>query len=215
MSIDTTRRRMHTRLHKSCAPSKFSKIQRRVAELKICLQTQSSFQTLNILLYADYAHVFASVAAIARVFPTFSRKTKKSGLEAIQVEIVVTDEKVSIAAGIMAFNNERIKTLNNRDLVFLQALADSMRQAAHQVDMPANELHTEKFVEEAERIVDGLKANIQKTIIKVRRVVVFKLVIKLLDLGRRAARARLRRYLRGAVACAAAKTSASRKCVLF
>ena len=90
-----------------------------------------------------------------------------------------------------------------------------MRDAAHQVDMPANDMHTEKFAEEAERIVDGLNANIQKTIIKVCRVVASKLAIKLFDLGRRAARARLRRYLRGAVACAAAKTSASRKCVLF
>lgn len=42
-----------------------------------------------------------------------------------------------------------------------------MRDSARLVDTPANELHTEKFAEEAERIVDGLNANISKTIIKV------------------------------------------------
>lgn len=50
-----------------------------------------------MVLYADYEHVMSSVSAIARAFPTYTRKTsQKPQLELVQLEIVVTDGKVRV-----------------------------------------------------------------------------------------------------------------------
>jgi len=110
----------------------------------------NDIKNLSIVLYADYDHVFSSVAAIARSFPVFNRKAKKDELESIQVEIVVADGK----------------TLEENDLKFLQTLCDSMRDCARQVDTPCSELNSEDFAADAIRLVDELNAGVTNIQIK-------------------------------------------------
>lgn len=59
-----------------------------------------------------------------------------------------------------------MQKFGNRDLLFLQTLAESIRNTARLIDMPYNELNTEQFVAEANGLISKL-SNIQSTIIKV------------------------------------------------
>uniref|UniRef100_A0AC34FLR1 Cytosol aminopeptidase domain-containing protein n=1 Tax=Panagrolaimus sp. ES5 TaxID=591445 RepID=A0AC34FLR1_9BILA len=122
-------------------------------------------KSLSIVLYSMYEHVFAHVAAIARSFPSYSRKTKKqssassSALEEIQIEIELTDGK-QLTEKDLKF----LQTLK-KDLKFLQTLSENIRICAQQVDTPCNELHSEAFANEAIKMVESLGVPIQKTII--------------------------------------------------
>lgn len=93
----------------------------------------------------------AHIAAIARSFPPYTRKTKKSTLEEINIEVEITDGK----------------SLTDKDLKLLQDLSESIRVCTQQVDAPCNELHSEAFASDASRLVDGLGVPVQKTIIVV------------------------------------------------
>jgi len=128
------------------APSNSVQIFKELSGLKLV----SGVKNLSIVIYADYEHVFASVAAVARSFPVFNRKVKKEELESIQVELVVTDGK----------------TLEENDLKFLQTLCDSMRDCARQVDTPCNEFNSEDFAADAIRLVDELNAGVTNIQIK-------------------------------------------------
>ncbi|VDM41452.1 unnamed protein product [Toxocara canis] len=112
----------------------------------------SKFRCFNVsvVLYADIADVFASVAAISRCFPLYDRRTKVNcPLEKVDVEVVVpADQKLSEV-----------------DVRFLQTLCDSIRNAARLIDTPCNELHTEAFALEAATFVGNLDA-VTSTIIK-------------------------------------------------
>jgi probable aminopeptidase NPEPL1 len=115
------------------------------------LPIANGVKVLNIVLFSEYEHVFASVAAISRCFPLYNRKTSsKPTLEDVQVEVVVTDGK----------------ELTEADVSFLQILGDSMRQCCRQVDAPANEMHTEAFAEDSIKLVDSLGLQVSKTVIK-------------------------------------------------
>uniref|UniRef100_A0A7E4VIZ0 CYTOSOL_AP domain-containing protein n=1 Tax=Panagrellus redivivus TaxID=6233 RepID=A0A7E4VIZ0_PANRE len=107
-------------------------------------------KTLSIILYSPYEHLLAHVAAIAKAFPSYTRKTTtKKGLEEIKVEIVVTDDK----------------TLSDADVKFLQTLGEHMRICAQQVDAPCNEFHSKVFADDAVKLIDNLGVPIEKTII--------------------------------------------------
>uniref|UniRef100_A0A915DG36 Cytosol aminopeptidase domain-containing protein n=1 Tax=Ditylenchus dipsaci TaxID=166011 RepID=A0A915DG36_9BILA len=115
------------------------------------LPIASGVKSLSVVLYAEYAHVFASVAAISKCFPVYSRKTAdKTVLERISVEVVVTDQK----------------ELNDADVKLLQALSESIQLCGKLVDTPANELTTEAFVAETITLVENLGLKIQQTIIR-------------------------------------------------
>lgn len=73
-------------------PSNAIAIWKEIKGLKIA----DKVQQLSIVLYAEYDDILASVAACARSFSTYTQKTKKSDLESIQVEVVVTDGKVGL-----------------------------------------------------------------------------------------------------------------------
>ncbi|KAH7719876.1 aminopeptidase in chromosome III [Aphelenchoides avenae] len=119
-------------------------------ELKT-LTIANGVKALNVVLYADYDHVMSSVAAIARAFPTYTRKTaQKPQLEVVQLEVMITDGK----------------TLSDADVNFLQSLSNSIREACRQVDAPCNEFHSDAFAEDAVRLVEATGAEISKTIIR-------------------------------------------------
>ena len=117
------------------------------------LPIADGIKTLSIVLYSPYEHLLAHVAAIARSFPSYSRKTKKSTLEELNIEIEVTDGK----------------PLSENDLKFLQSLGENIRICTQQVDAPCNEFYSEVFANEAVRLIDGLGVPVQKTIIIVSR----------------------------------------------
>ena len=56
--------------------------------------------------------------------------------------------------------------MNDADVKFLQGHCDSVRECARQVDAPANEMHTDAFLSDAEGLVNQLNANVTKTVIK-------------------------------------------------
>ncbi|KAI6190918.1 CYTOSOL-AP domain-containing protein [Aphelenchoides bicaudatus] len=68
------------------SPANGTEIYKQLSALKLV----KGVKNLNIVLYAEYQHVFASVAAIVRSFPTFKRKEKAEDLESIQVEFLQT-----------------------------------------------------------------------------------------------------------------------------
>ncbi|VDN07339.1 unnamed protein product [Thelazia callipaeda] len=106
-------------------------------------------KNVSVVVYAKLEDVSASIVAVSRCYPLYSRSTKNSkSLTNIQVEVVVTDGK-----------------LDNRDLLFLQTLTESVRNTARLTDMPYSELNTEQFTEEATKLISEL-SNVKSTIIK-------------------------------------------------
>ena len=127
------------------SPSNASTLFRELKSIPIA----DGVKTLSIVLYSPYEHLLAHISAIARSFPSYSRKTKQSSLEEIQIEIEVTDGK----------------PLTEKDVKFLQDLGEHIRICTQQVDAPCNELNSEGFANEAIRLVEGCGVPIQKTII--------------------------------------------------
>ncbi|VDK31798.1 unnamed protein product [Gongylonema pulchrum] len=128
------------------APSNSSAI---FKELKSISQPDG-VKNISIILYASLSDVFPSVAAMARCFPLYNRSTKSSGkLENVQIEVVVAEGE----------------QLTDRDLLFLQTLAESIRNTARLIDMPYNELNTEQFTAEAIKLTADLP-NMENIIIK-------------------------------------------------
>ncbi|KAK0404736.1 hypothetical protein QR680_017602 [Steinernema hermaphroditum] len=115
-------------------------------------QVASGVKNLSVVVYSDYANVVASVAAVARAFPIYSRKTGNCAakLDNIDIEVIVADDK----------------PLENADVKFLQSLCDSIRECGRQIDAPCNEFNSEVFADKASKMVDQLGVPIEKTIIK-------------------------------------------------
>uniref|UniRef100_A0A915CRT9 Cytosol aminopeptidase domain-containing protein n=1 Tax=Ditylenchus dipsaci TaxID=166011 RepID=A0A915CRT9_9BILA len=88
---------------------------------------------LCIVLFSEYSHVMANVAAISKCFPLFSRKTSSPEdspkLEAVVVEVVVTDEK----------------KLTDEDVKFLQSLTAHRGICQRKTIIKGEDLRTEGF----------------------------------------------------------------------
>uniref|UniRef100_A0A1I7WSJ4 Transaldolase n=1 Tax=Heterorhabditis bacteriophora TaxID=37862 RepID=A0A1I7WSJ4_HETBA len=111
--------------------------------LPLVFNQARGINTLNVVLYAEYAHVLASVAAVARSFPLYSLKTKQDDkLDLIELEVVVTDGK----------------ELREVDVSFLSHLVHSIRETGRLIDMPANYLTTNALVLEALKVAKGVGA---------------------------------------------------------
>ncbi|XP_063970806.1 probable aminopeptidase NPEPL1 [Lytechinus pictus] len=97
-----------------------------------------------IVVACEHAHVFALGCAIARAFPLYSRKagSHKQVQRVITVEFVITDEDNS------SLTDEEVGTLN--------FTAQSIRESARIVDMPCSEMNTMHFVQEVQRVGQGL-----------------------------------------------------------
>ncbi|GMT31848.1 hypothetical protein PFISCL1PPCAC_23145, partial [Pristionchus fissidentatus] len=93
---------------------------------------------LRVILVCQYEHALALVSSVARTFPLYSRKKEFVPLNVV-IEVVCMDKDLSAA-----------------DISLLNDLAAAIRTTARLVDTPANELTTDKYVEEAVAIGKNL-----------------------------------------------------------
>ncbi|GMR29844.1 hypothetical protein PMAYCL1PPCAC_00039, partial [Pristionchus mayeri] len=108
--------------------------------------------SLSIVIVTEHAHALANVAAVARCFPLYTRKTQQPTLKDINVELLFTDKESSSVSG--------------EDIAALESVAASIRTTARLIDTPANELTTDAFVEEALEVAKQLGPSIKTTVIK-------------------------------------------------
>merc|ERR1712223_838727 len=107
----------------------------------------------TIVIVCERSEVFASGCAIARAFPTFTRKTISKSQEVntsvanvpkvlghkVQVEFIIVDE-----------NNQA--GLSANDVETLGQSAKAIQLSARIVDTPCNEMHTDAFIAEVRQI---------------------------------------------------------------
>ncbi|XP_076035523.1 putative aminopeptidase NPEPL1 granny smith protein [Oratosquilla oratoria] len=105
-----------------------------------------------IVLVCERSDLFASACAIARAYPTYSRKTASGS----NTDYKVTVEVLLVGNGVTPLTSQDEQVLNDA--------AYGVRLAAHIVDSPANEMHTDAFIEEAQKI--GHLLNIEPSIIR-------------------------------------------------
>ncbi|CAG0879360.1 unnamed protein product, partial [Darwinula stevensoni] len=107
----------------------------------------------DILIACEYRDVFASLCAVARVFPLYSRRTsqmdKNQKVVNLEFYLVGDSKKVS---------------LSEEDVNCLNAAAEAVQLSARIVDTPCNEMNTDTFLTEIEAV--GKALNIIPTIIR-------------------------------------------------
>eukprot|EP00128_Syssomonas_multiformis_P000869 Colp12_sorted_trinity150504_noHs@1533 len=94
----------------------------------------------------------ATVCAIARAFPTYTRK-ENAKETASELELQIS---LFHSSGQRFVSSDDVGQPLDAFLLRLNAAAKAVRQTAAYVDMPCNELHAGTFVEEARRIAQGL-----------------------------------------------------------
>lgn len=109
------------------------------------VKTHSTGGDECIVLVCERNDVFASACGVARAYPTYSRKTASG---ASSTEHTVTVEVLLVGKGDAPLTQDDIKVLE--DAVF------SVRLAARIVDSPANEMHTDAFIEEVHKVAQVL-----------------------------------------------------------
>lgn len=106
-----------------------------------------------ILMVCERSDVFASACAIARAFPTFSRRSvssRKTEKKLVTVEFVIVGQD-NVPLGLAA-----LECISNA--------ADGVRLAARIVDTPCNEMNTDNFLDEIKTV--GTELNITPVIIR-------------------------------------------------
>ncbi|ODN05342.1 putative aminopeptidase NPEPL1 [Orchesella cincta] len=112
----------------------------------------------NILVVCEKRDVFALGCAVAKAFPLYSRKSSSKSTNAdgskkepriVNVEFLT----VSKTGGEFALDQA---PLTAQEIGCLQDAVTAIRNTARLVDTPANELHTDAFVEEAKAIANEL-----------------------------------------------------------
>lgn len=83
----------------------------------------------------ERSDAFASGCAIARAFPTFSRKSSK---------VKMTPKTVTVEFVLVGKDDSPITT---EDAECMSAVAESIRLSARLVDMPCQDMHTSAFVQ--------------------------------------------------------------------
>ncbi|KAF8381842.1 hypothetical protein PRIPAC_70984 [Pristionchus pacificus] len=101
---------------------------------------------LRVILVCEYSHSLALVSSVARTYPLYHRQKDFVPMNVV-IEVVCMD-----------------KDLTGADVSMLTDLAASIRTTARLADTPANELTTDKYVEEAVAI--GKKLGCTSLVIK-------------------------------------------------
>ncbi|VDM58725.1 unnamed protein product [Angiostrongylus costaricensis] len=114
-------------------------------ELKTLPFYKGGFSALNIVLICNADNVLANIAAIARSFPLYFRKTGQSPVNVI-VEICLADRE-----------------LTDDDISYLINLACWIREVCRLVDAPPNELTTDAFLLKALCVAEQL--GVKQTVI--------------------------------------------------
>ena len=98
-----------------------------------------------IVIVCERSDVFASGCAVARVFPTFTRKTVSKAQEYTPDANVpkVLNHNVQVAFIIVDENNGG---LTDNDVETLTQSASAIQLASRIVDTPCNEMHTDGYV---------------------------------------------------------------------
>ncbi|XP_017780863.1 PREDICTED: probable aminopeptidase NPEPL1 [Nicrophorus vespilloides] len=110
----------------------------------------------SIVIVCEKKDVYASGCAVARAFPTYSRKTTISNSNNnVTIEFIVIPNQES---------NDDSLDVTPEDLRVLDAAAYGIRLAAFIVDAPCNEMNVDHFVQEVEKV--GNELNIKPTIIR-------------------------------------------------
>jgi len=104
-----------------------------------------------IVIVCERSDVFASGCAVARVFPTFTRKTVSKAQEYTPDANVpkVLNHNVQVAFIIVDENNGG---LTDNDVETLTQSASAIQLASRIVDTPCNEMHTDGFIAEVRKI---------------------------------------------------------------
>ncbi|CAH3044800.1 unnamed protein product [Porites lobata] len=97
-----------------------------------------------IVVVCERSEAFASACAIARAFPTYSRKSSWAKL----ASKTVTVEFVFVGSNDLPLSREDAECMN--------VVADSIRLSARLVDMPCQEMHTSAFVQEITSVGEEL-----------------------------------------------------------
>ncbi|KAK3860955.1 hypothetical protein Pcinc_033018 [Petrolisthes cinctipes] len=116
------------------------------------IKTHSTGGQECIVLVCERVDLLATACGVARAYPTYSRKTASAAPQ----DHTITVEVILVGKGDAPLNDEDIKVLN--DAVY------SVRLAARIVDTPANEMHTDAFIEEVKGV--GQTLGIKPMIIK-------------------------------------------------
>ncbi|XP_047480806.1 probable aminopeptidase NPEPL1 [Penaeus chinensis] len=108
------------------------------------IKTHSTGADECIVLVCERSDVFASACGVARAYPLYSRKTAacSSSDHNVSVEVIL------VGSGDSPLNEDDIRILN--ESVY------SVRLAARIVDTPANEMHTDSFIEMAQNVGQSL-----------------------------------------------------------
>jgi len=96
------------------------------------------------VVVCERSGAFASACAIARAFPTYSRKSSKTKMPSR----TVTVEFVLVGSDKTPISSEDAECMN--------VVAESIRLSARLVDMPCQEMHTSAFVQEITKVGDEL-----------------------------------------------------------
>ncbi|VDN32854.1 unnamed protein product, partial [Cylicostephanus goldi] len=99
---------------------------------------------LNIVLVCEAGNVFASVAAIARAFPVFTRKSDPPPKVDLTIELCLPEGE----------------ELAKEDLELIENVAYSIRETCRMIDAPSNEMSTDALLSEVLSVADelGLKS---------------------------------------------------------
>ncbi|VDM74737.1 unnamed protein product [Strongylus vulgaris] len=103
-------------------------------------QCSMSLQKLNIILVCEAGNVFANVAAIARAFPTFTRKTDPPPKVDLTIELCLPDGE----------------KLDEEDLKLIENVGFSIREVCRMIDAPSNELTTDALLMEVLSVAEEL-----------------------------------------------------------
>uniref|UniRef100_A0AA50HZI9 Aminopeptidase NPEPL1 n=1 Tax=Euphausia superba TaxID=6819 RepID=A0AA50HZI9_EUPSU len=118
-----------------------------------CVKTHSSGADECIVIVCERSDMYASACAVARAYPTYSRKTASGST----TDYTVTVEFILVGNGDQqAITHEDVKVMNES--------AYAVQLSANIVDSPPNVMHTDGFIREIEKVAQNL--NIKPTIIR-------------------------------------------------
>ena len=91
-------------------------------------------------LVCERSNLYASVCAIARAFPCYTRKSNPSSrsTRTVHIEIILASP---------AAEGQLTEVVSDDDLVCLKQAMRGVRLAAKITDMPCSEMHTDAFIQ--------------------------------------------------------------------
>jgi len=119
--------------------------------VKTCT-SQSAKAKQTVVIVCEKRDVFASGCAVARAFPTFSRKTVAAADQLKSVPKVM-DYEINVEFIIVDDNH---RGLQDNDVETLNQSAHGIQLSARIVDTPCNEMHTDGFIQEVQVVGQAL-----------------------------------------------------------